>query len=97
MIRKILLEEMSHSNKKRKATDPKPKDSKKTKKEESKNYLDDFLDSSDELEGQCPGCVPHFQPGQLAHMVPGGCLDWPTGCLDWSFDDSDESSLDPND
>jgi hypothetical protein len=25
----------------------------------------------------CPGCFPHYQPNQLAHVGPSGCLgDW---------------------
>jgi hypothetical protein len=30
----------------------------------------------------CPGCVPVFQPNQLGHMCPGGCM--------WTGDDDDD-------
>ena len=43
------------------------------------------------LEGVCPGCHPHFQGNQLAHMVPGGCMCPDDACSSFSEgSDSDE-------
>ncbi len=36
-----------------------------------------------EAKRLCPGCYPIFQPNQLAHMDPGGCL-----CQDYTVDDA---------
>ena len=53
-----------------------PENTKFSQEESSSDFSEELKDDNieHEINNKCPGCYPIFQPNQLGHVGPNGCL-----------------------